>query len=341
MAERNVPIMMGDGKEYMMSDAEAKAYYNGLPRSDSAAGIFPLARYNMLMKQSPAAASKLLNWYKALKPNKWGTKIFQGVSNTNLPATVGKMTTAGGKVPAVVEGMANGAIKLSGKAKAQLAGMGVAGIAGMGYGAYTGDNNDTVSDINDDGAMLKGLADIQAKQDVNSKSPFPFPMTPGSRPDFSDQMGNLQATPYQDAMEFSGDRVNEVRAEGGRVSDAELIANIVSQHSAEQGVGQNVPQRFAPRAAPAMEQLAAAIAAVDKPQAVTNVQKTISSDPGYKDGYKIDNEPKAKPVPQRAATADPLNLFGNKNGYNPFSTKERKAAGKGKLSFKDFFTNNM
>jgi len=174
-----------------------------------------------------------------------------------------------------------------------------------------------------------------------NNSPFPFPMTPGSRPDFSDQMGNLQATPYQDAMAFSGDRVNEARAEGGRVSDAELIANIVSQHSAEQGVGQNVPQRFAPQAAPAMEQLAAAIAAVDKPQAVTNVQKTISSDPGYKDGYKIDNEPKAKPAPQRAATADPLNLFGQRNGYNPFSNKERIANGQKKLSFTDFFKSNV
>ena len=44
-----------------------------------------------------------------------------------------------------------------------------------------------------------------------------------------------------------------------------------------------------------------------------------------------------RPVKQRAARVDPLNIFGNKDGYNPFSNKERIAAGQKKLSLLDLF----
>ncbi len=50
-----------------------------------------------------------------------------------------------------------------------------------------------------------------------------------------------------------------------------------------------------------------------------------------------------QPVQKKAATVDPLNIFGNKskNSYNPFSSQERKAAGAKPLSFVDFFKGRL
>lgn len=153
MAERNVPIIGFDGKEYMMSPAEAKAYYNGLPRTDEAAGIFPIGRFTQLAKNSPKAAEALSAWYKGLKNNKWGTKIFDGVSNMHLPSKVNKVgvpknarkvipSTVGKAASGSAKGFStnaanlpmnvyNGGLGLSNKTKAMLATMGATGTTAM------------------------------------------------------------------------------------------------------------------------------------------------------------------------------------------------------------------
>lgn len=58
-------------------------------------------------------------------------------------------------------------------------------------------------------------------------------------------------------------------------------------------------------------------------------------------GANVRKAVKAAPNRQKMATVDPLNLFGNKNGFNPFSNKERKENGYEPLSFVDFFKSGL
>ena len=51
--------------------------------------------------------------------------------------------------------------------------------------------------------------------------------------------------------------------------------------------------------------------------------------------------PRPQQRPISAATVDPLNLFGNKNGYNPFSNTERAAQGVGSVGLGDIFSANL
>ncbi len=212
-------------------------------------GMFPIGRYNQLLKQSPKMASTFQNWYKGLANNKWGTKIFPGVSNLNVPVNVAK---AG--VPAVRSGFGNAANILSNKAKLQLAGMGVAGTAGMGIGAYNNSQNNEVAvgtePVYEDKLFTPALAIGAQKQ---------------AYLDGLNKQVNKPATP------------------------ADLFKNVktVDPKIREQAIN-NIKEA----------EMKKAIAAVNKPNKNVFLPKDtyITSDPGYKDGYRVDNVAASNPL---------------------------------------------
>jgi len=278
MANRNIPIMMNDGKEYMMTEDEAKAYYNSLPRTDEAAGIFPVGRYMQLLKQSPKAASTLLNWYKNLQPNKWGTKIFPGVSNLNVPAT-----TSG--VPAVVEQLADKGIKLSNKAKMQLGGLGLAGTAGMGIGAYNADNNEsTIVDnnviIDDAAGGYYDPADQTEIQNLNNAVPA----------DVNPQIQALYAMMGKDGIPIAdvGKITPDVYAAGSDKAYKDMGINGGVNNALIEAA--KIVDAATPKVNPQVAKLANLIQVTDKPKGAVVVKRepVISSDPGYVNGYKVD-----------------------------------------------------
>jgi len=243
MANRNVPVMMMDGREMMMTNEEANQYYNNLERTDQAAGIFPISRYNQLLKQSPKLASNFQNWYKGLANNKWGTKIFPGVSNLNVPVNVAK---AG--VPVVRSGFGSAVNILSNKAKLQLAGMGVAGTAGMGIGAYNkyADENNITPVINQDVVLPE-----QVNNYVSPKKLF----------------ANIKTVDPKTKKLFKN-------------------VKTVDPKIREQAIN-NIKEA----------EMRKAIAVVDTNKNVFLPKDTyITSDPGYKDGYRVDNVAASNPL---------------------------------------------
>ncbi len=355
MTKRDTPILMLDGTEIMMNDAEAKAYYDGLPvDKEGVALVGPAAaKYGVqFVKSIPGLwnnftkmkgvrnIGKIFNSIAGNTAKRTAANSTQNVKNLgattdqaiNAAAQLNKAKTGAKPVPNMIKTAANKVkLETTGKELARLsrktaklkkaeelalkgqranrikaAVAGGTGLVAADVGFNRDDANTTVVDNN--GTVSAPLAiDSNGTAVATGDMPFPYVMTPGSRPDFSDQVGNLEATPYSDAMEFAGHQVDNARANGASMSDAEIIAGIMSKHNAGAGIGTNIPQEFVQDQSPGA-QLAAAIASVNKPEAVTNVKDTISSDPGYTDGYRVDSNNAGARIAQvlNAPSANPF-----------------------------------
>lgn len=217
---------------------------------------FPIGRWASLGgKAGKPAAKNLQNWYKGLKPDKWGGKVAPGVSNIHLPVKV----NAG--LPATRTGLGNVGNILSNKAKLQLGAMGLAGTAGMGIGAYNEYNQDQDSTL---------------------------PISPDSEPMYVDEL-------YSDAPAIGA----QAQAYNNNLPIQQQVA--VSPKALFDNVKTVDPKIRALAEANLREKQAIAdVNKIKTKQAlkVKHIPKStfITSDPGYKDGYRIDNVAASNPL---------------------------------------------
>lgn len=273
MALRNQRVMMTDGREVMMSGDEAKAYYNGLPRTDQGVLLIPggnlvstglsklggpLSKYfaNLFGTTARTTGKTLAKNTKNLANN-----FGQRVKNT---AKLNKAKAGSNTIPNTIkESAARTRLQaLRNIEKQQLAN--ATKMKKVNDAAVK--SRDVTRQVTAGSGTVGALATAEMLSDPNVENKI-LPNEKLGDNSFAYPGVNVQAETYKNSPR------GKVNAKVDEEIRAEAIKNIKEKAASKPKVKSKAKSKI-----------------VDKPKNYKQpVHKTISSDPGYKDGYRVDN----------------------------------------------------